>query len=70
MLSQVWWYMPLISALKSLRQENHEFKASPGRIVKSYQEQGENKKEKRRERNGREGKGKRKCINGYTSCLS
>jgi hypothetical protein len=28
--SQVWWYMPVISALRRLRQEDGEFKASLG----------------------------------------
>jgi hypothetical protein len=34
MQSQVWWYMPIISALWRLKQENHEFKASLGYIAR------------------------------------
>jgi hypothetical protein len=34
MLSQVWWYMPVILALEKLRQENHDFKAKLGYMAK------------------------------------
>jgi hypothetical protein len=28
--SQAWWYMPVILALRRLKQEDHRFKAHPG----------------------------------------
>jgi predicted glycosyl hydrolase (DUF1957 family) len=34
MLNEVWWYIPVISVLKTLRQKNLKFKASIGYLVK------------------------------------
>jgi hypothetical protein len=33
--SWAWWFMPVISALRRLRQEDHEFKASLGYTVRT-----------------------------------
>jgi hypothetical protein len=35
-LRQAWWYIPIIPALRRLRQEDCEFKTSLGYIVKLY----------------------------------
>jgi hypothetical protein len=32
----MWWLTPIIPTLSSLRQEDHEFKASLGHIARSY----------------------------------
>jgi hypothetical protein len=33
-MSQAWWFIPVISALRRLRQEDHEFETSLGYTVK------------------------------------
>jgi hypothetical protein len=35
-LSQVWWYMPIIPALRRIRQENLKFEVSLGYIYSKF----------------------------------
>jgi hypothetical protein len=36
LLNWAWWYIPVISAFRRLRQEDHEFKANLGYIMNPY----------------------------------
>jgi hypothetical protein len=35
----MWWFTPIITALKRLREENHKFEASPGKIGETLTQQ-------------------------------
>jgi hypothetical protein len=36
-MSQIWWHVAIIAALSTVRQEDHEFKASQGYIMSQNQ---------------------------------
>jgi hypothetical protein len=50
---QMWWHTPVITALRRLRQEDHEFEVSLGYVVKCCVNKKKRKEGERRERERR-----------------
>jgi hypothetical protein len=47
----MWWFMPIIPALRRVRQKDHKFKASLGHTVRQCFKQNKTKTKSKKERN-------------------